>query len=76
MRRRNFTVDYVGLLCTGKSDFDAIETKREDAFFKCALGIGKVPSSLRQRFDDHDTTVKAQPRPHPYVDGRECPVSP
>lgn len=46
---------YVGLLCTGKSDFDAIETKREDAFFKCALGIGKVPSSpsLRQRFDEH-----------------------
>lgn len=46
---------YVGLLCTGKSDFDAIENRREDRFFKTALGISKVPSapSLRQRFDEH-----------------------
>ena len=36
---------YVGLLCTGKSDFDAIENKREDAFFRCALGIARVPSA-------------------------------
>jgi hypothetical protein len=45
---------YVGLLCTGKSDFDAIENKRRDAFFATALGIEKVPSapSLRQRFDE------------------------
>ncbi len=45
---------YVGLLCTGKSDFDAIENKRNDAFFATALGIEKVPSapSLRQRFDE------------------------
>ena len=44
---------YVGLLCIGKSDFDAIENKRDDAFFKTALGLGKVASapSLRQRFD-------------------------
>ena len=46
---------YVGLVCTGKSDFDAIEAKRNDAFFHDALGIEKVPSapSLRQRFDEH-----------------------
>ena len=46
---------YVGLMCTGKSDFDAIENRRNDAFFKSALGIEKVPSapSLRQRFDEH-----------------------
>ena len=46
---------YVGLLSTGKSDFDAIENRREDCFFKTALGIDKVPSapSLRQRFDEH-----------------------
>jgi hypothetical protein len=46
---------YVGLLCTGKSDFDAIENKRSDPFFKMALGIQNVPSapSLRQRFDEH-----------------------
>lgn len=45
---------YVGLLCTGKSDFDAVEAKRQDTFFRTSLGIGKVPSSpsLRQRFDE------------------------
>jgi hypothetical protein len=44
---------YVGLLCTGKSDFDAIESLRQDAFFKAALGLVAVPSSptLRQRMD-------------------------
>jgi hypothetical protein len=50
---------YVGLLCTGKSDFDAIENRRNDAFFATALDIGKVPSapSLRQRFDEHATAM-------------------
>jgi hypothetical protein len=50
---------YVGLLCTAKSDFDAIENKRRDAFFKRALGVGKVPSapSLRQRFDEHASAM-------------------
>jgi hypothetical protein len=45
---------YVGLLVTGKSDFDAIENRRQDDFFRTSLGIGQVPSapSLRQRFDD------------------------
>ena len=44
---------YVGLLVQGKSDFDAIENFRGDAFFKQALGIGQLPSSatLRQRMD-------------------------
>jgi len=44
---------YVGLLCTGKSDFDAIESLRRDAFFRDALGLASVPSSptLRQRMD-------------------------
>ena len=48
-------VSYVGIVCTGKSDFDAVENRREDAFFKASLGITKVPSapSLRQRFDEH-----------------------
>jgi hypothetical protein len=46
---------YIGLLCTGKSDFDAIENRRNDAFFATALGIARVPSapSLRQRLDEH-----------------------
>ena len=44
---------YVGLLVQGKSDFDAIENFRGDAFFKQALGIKLLPSSptLRQRLD-------------------------
>jgi hypothetical protein len=44
---------YLGLLVQGKSDFDAVENFRGDAFFKQALGIGLLPSSptLRQRMD-------------------------
>ena len=44
---------YLGLLTQGKSDFDAIEAYRGDAFFKQALDIGLLPSSptLRQRMD-------------------------
>lgn len=44
---------YVGLLCTGKSDFDAIENHRQDEFFAEALGISGVPaaSTLRMQLD-------------------------
>ncbi len=44
---------YLGLLVQGKSDFDAIENYRGDAFFKQALGIDLLASSptLRQRMD-------------------------
>lgn len=44
---------YLGLLVQGKSDFDAIENFRGDAFYKQALGIALLPSSptLRQRLD-------------------------
>src|SRR5881409_4056734 len=34
---------YLGLLVQGKSDFDAIENFRSDAFFKQALGIELLP---------------------------------
>ena len=40
---------YLGLLVQGKSDFDAIENFRDDAFFKQALGIKLLPSSLTLR---------------------------
>jgi len=45
---------YLGLLCLGKSDYQAITAKREDPYFKHALGIGRIPSAerLRQRLDD------------------------
>lgn len=44
---------YVGLLCTGKSDFDAIENHRQDGFFVEALGLSAVPaaSTLRMQLD-------------------------
>ena len=45
----------MGLLCQGKSDFEAIERFRQDAFYARALGLRGVPSSatLRQRLDRH-----------------------
>lgn len=44
---------YVGLLCTGKSDYDAIENHRKDGFFAEALGISDAPaaSTLRMQLD-------------------------
>ena len=46
-------MSYLGLLCLGKNDFDAIENFRGNAFFIRALGLANVPSSptLRQRLD-------------------------
>ncbi len=46
---------YLGLLCLGKSDFEAVENVRTDRFFKESLGIGQVPSAarLRQRLDKY-----------------------
>ena len=42
---------YIGLLCLGKSDFEAMENVREDRFFSEAMGVATVPSAvtLRQR---------------------------
>ena len=50
---------YLGLLTQGKSDFDAVENFRGDAFFKQALNIGQLPSSptLRQRMDVRATEL-------------------
>lgn len=44
---------YLGLLCLGKSDFDAITGRRNDDFFMRALGLQAVPSSetMRQRMN-------------------------
>jgi hypothetical protein len=46
---------YVGQLCLGKSDFEAIESVRNDEYFRTALSIQQMPSSarLRQRFDEN-----------------------
>ena len=44
---------YLGLLCLGKNDFDAIESFRGNAFFMRALRLQAVPPdpTLRQRLD-------------------------
>ena len=51
---RDILTAFIGLLCSGKSDYEAIEAMREDAWFKEALGLKHVPSAvcLRQRLDD------------------------
>ena len=45
---------YIGTLCLGKSDFEAIENFRQDDYFKQSLSIKQVPSCsrLRQRLDE------------------------
>jgi hypothetical protein len=55
MAHRDMLACYVGLLCLGKTDFEAITGFREDAFFHEALGVKQVPSEgiLRQRMDAH-----------------------
>jgi len=44
---------YLGLLCMGKGDFEAVDGVRRDDWFKAALDLRRVPSkeTLRQRFD-------------------------
>ena len=53
IRTSDIVKSYAGLLALGKSDFEAIEAFRKDRFFKRALHIDKVPSSvwLRQRME-------------------------
>lgn len=52
---------YIGLLCQGKSDFEAIRPFFEDdEFFAAALGVKNVPSpeTLRQRMDKVTTPAQ------------------
>jgi hypothetical protein len=50
---------YLGTLCLGKSDYEAIENFRKDHYFKDSLAIKQVPSSsrLRQRLDEQADTL-------------------
>jgi hypothetical protein len=45
---------YLGMLSLGQTDYEAVTNKKNDDYFKHALGIKKVPSAetLRQRFDE------------------------
>lgn len=44
---------YIGLLCLGKNDFEAINTIDSELFFLSSLGLEELPSepTLRQRMD-------------------------
>lgn len=49
----------LGLLCLGKSDFEAVTGMRSDDYFRQSLGIKTVPSAetLRQRLDENADTL-------------------
>lgn len=49
---------YLGLLCLGKSDYEAISGMRDDDYFKHSLDITNIPSAerLRQRLDQEAET--------------------
>ena len=51
---------FIGLLCQGKSDFDAIKEFSVDDFFACALNVKRLPSEaiLRQRMDSMGIKVR------------------
>ena len=53
MRSSDVVKRYLGLLCLGMSDVDAIENVRRDTPFQQLLTLQKVPSTatLRQRLD-------------------------
>jgi hypothetical protein len=61
MPHANMLCCYVALLCLGKSDFEAINGFREDAYFAEALNLEQVPSEgvLRQRMDANAASYKA-----------------
>lgn len=54
MSHSDIIKSYMGTLCLGKSDFEAIENYRHDLYFKSSLSIQQVPSTarLRQRMDE------------------------
>lgn len=51
---------YAGLLCLGKTDFEAITGFRDDSTFRQSLGLATVPSAetLRQRLDAMPETFR------------------
>jgi DDE family transposase len=59
---RDVVKSYLGLLATGKSDFEAVQNVRGNSFFKEALGIDRVPSAerLRQRLDETAEALMAR----------------
>jgi len=77
---RDVLYSYVAMLCLGKSDFEAINDFREDAFFHEALGLGQAPSegTLRQRMDAHADAFRtlAEDAAVAFVRRVRAPVTP
>ncbi len=55
IKQSNVVKSYLGLLSTGKNDFEAINTIESDFYFMSAMDIQEIPSeaTLRQRMDKH-----------------------
>lgn len=53
---------YIGVLCQGQSDFEAVEQFRQDPYYAESMGVKYVPlsSTLRQRIDGLGESVKEQ----------------
>lgn len=80
MRSSDLIKSMTALLCLGKSDFEAIEPFRTDRFFKEALGIHKVPSSvwMRQRLDQkaNDFLAHIDELSLRLIERSQAPISP
>jgi hypothetical protein len=55
IRHSDIIKSYLGLLCIGKNDFEAINTLDSTRFYQSAMGVKELPSeaTLRQRLDRH-----------------------
>jgi hypothetical protein len=62
IKNGDILLSYIGLLCQGKTDFEAVEEMRDDPdFYKDALGIKRaIPSTetLRQRMDEIGSSLR------------------
>ena len=62
IKNGDILLSYIGLLCQGKTEFEAVEEMRDDpSFFKDALGIKRgIPAAetLRQRMDDIGSSLR------------------
>jgi hypothetical protein len=61
IRHSDILMSYLGLLCTGKNDFEAINGIESELYFMAALGLKQIPSeaTLRQRLDTHAEAFSA-----------------
>ena len=64
IKNGDILLTYIGMLCMGKPQFDAVREMEDDPeFYKYALGVAyKIPSeeTLRQRMDDIGRSIRSQ----------------